>query len=149
MGTKLICSNKKARHNYEIIETMEAGIALTGTEVKSLRAGKASLNESYARITDGEVFLLQFHISPYTHGSAFNHDPLRPRKLLLHKREIRKLIGKTAEKGFSLVPLKAYFKAGRAKIELALARGKRLYDKREELKKQAMKRDVEREFRRR
>jgi SsrA-binding protein len=146
MGTKLICSNKKARRNYDILETFEAGIALVGSEVKSLRAGKSSMNESYARIADGEIWLVQFHISPYTHANVFNHDPIRPRKLLLHKQEIRRLIGKITEKGLTLVPLRAYFKNGRAKVELALGKGKKIHDKREDLKRKAVKRDMEREF---
>jgi SsrA-binding protein len=146
MGTKLICSNKKARRNYDILETFEAGIALVGSEVKSLRVGKSSMNESYARIADGEIWLVQFHISPYTHANAFNHDPIRPRKLLLHKQEIRRLIGKITEKGLTLVPLRAYFKNGRAKIELALGKGKKIHDKREDLKRKAVKRDMERDF---
>ncbi|MCD6151171.1 MAG: SsrA-binding protein SmpB [Deltaproteobacteria bacterium] len=145
MGTKLICSNKKARRNYDILETFEAGIALVGSEVKSLRAGKSSMNESYARIADGEIWLVQFHISPYTHANVFNHDPIRPRKLLLHKQEIRRLIGKITEKGLTLVPLRAYFKNGRAKVELALGKGKKIHDKREDLKRKAVKRDMERE----
>ncbi len=149
MGTKLICSNKKARRNFTILETFEAGIVLVGTEVKSLRAGKASMNESYAKIDQGEVWLLQFHISPYTHGNVFNHDPRRPRKLLLHKQEIRRLIGKVTEKGLTLVPLKAYFKNGKVKIELALGKGKKIHDKREDLKRKAVKRDLEREFKER
>ncbi|MBN2333571.1 MAG: SsrA-binding protein SmpB [Deltaproteobacteria bacterium] len=146
MSIKLICSNKKARLNFEILETFEAGIVLQGTEVKSLRDGKASMNESYARITDSEIWLVQFHISPYTHGNIANHEPLRPRKLLLHKREIRRLIGKVTEKGLTLVPLKAYFKDGKAKIELALGKGKKIHDKRDDLKQKAVKRDMEREF---
>ena len=146
MGTKLICSNKKARRNYDIIETFEAGLVLVGSEVKSLRAGKASMNESYAKITGGEIWLVQFHISPYSHANVFNHDPLRPRKLLLHKQEIRRLIGKITEKGLTLVPLRAYFKNGRAKVELALGKGKKIHDKREDLKRKAVKRDMERDF---
>jgi SsrA-binding protein len=130
-GTKLIAKNRKARHDYEIIETLETGMVLVGTEVKSLRAGRVNLNDSYAEIHDGELILRNLHISPYDQANRFNHDPLRARKLLAHKRELRRLIGKTAEKGFTLIPLSLYFRRGRAKCELALARGKRSYDKRQ------------------
>ena len=146
-GIKIVSENRKARHDYHIHETFEAGIALTGTEVKSLRAGKANLKDSYARIENGEVFLQQMHISPYEQGNRFNHDPLRPRKLLLHRQEINRLLGKTREKGFSLVPLKIYFSRGKAKIELALASGKKLYDKRQDLAERDAKRDMERALR--
>ena len=125
MSVKIITQNRKARHDYQIMETWEAGLVLQGTEVKSLRAAKANLKDSYARIERGEVFLYQFHISPYEKGGYANHDPLRPRKLLLNKREIRKLTGRVEERGLTLVPLKVYFKRGRAKVELALARGKK------------------------
>lgn len=143
-GTRIACENRKARHDYFIHEALEAGIALTGTEVKSLRAGKANLKDSYASVKNGEVFLENMHISPYEQGSFSNHDPLRKRKLLLHKKEIMKLVGQTKEKGFTLVPLKIYFKRGRAKVELALASGKHNYDKRRTLADKAAKRDIER-----
>lgn len=146
-GIKIVSENRKARHDYHIHETFEAGIALTGTEVKSLRAGKANLKDSYGRIENGEVFLQQMHISPYEQGNRFNHDPLRPRKLLLHRQEINRLLGKTREKGFSLVPLKVYFARGKAKVELALASGKKLYDKRQDLAERDAKRDMERALR--
>lgn len=138
-----IAENRKARHDYHIEETMEAGIALQGTEVKSLRLGRVNLRDSYARVENGEVFLYGMHISPYEQGNRFNHDPLRVRKLLLHKREIRRLIGKTREEGYTLVPTRLYFKNGKAKVELALAKGKKLYDKREAI----AKRDAERRAR--
>ena len=141
---KIACENRKARHDYFIHETYEAGIALQGTEVKSLRAGKANLKDSYAVIEGGEVFVENMHVSPYEQGNIFNHDPLRRRKLLLHKAEIGRLFGKTRERGFTLVPLKIYFKRGRAKVELALASGKHNYDKRQALHEKAAKRDVER-----
>ena len=140
---KIACENRKARHDYFIHETYETGIALQGTEVKSLRAGKANLKDSYATIENGEVFVENMHISPYEQGNIFNHDPLRRRKLLLHKSEIAKLFGKTREKGFTLVPLKIYFKRGRAKMELALASGKHNYDKRQSLRAKDAKREVE------
>ncbi len=145
-GIKIACENRKARHDYFIHEVFEAGIELRGTEVKSLRAGKANLKDSYAEVKNGEIFVQHWHISPYDHGNIFNHDPLRPRKLLLHKREIVKLFSKTREKGFTLVPLKIYFKHGRAKMELALASGKHTYDKREDLKSKAARREVERDL---
>jgi SsrA-binding protein len=144
MGEKLICQNKKAWHNYSIEDRYQAGIALLGTEVKSLREGRANLGDSYGKIKDGEVFLVDAHISPYNFGNRFNHDPLRTRKLLLHKREIRRLIGKVQEKGFTLSPLRLYFSNGRAKVELGLAKGKKLFDKRETLKRKTMERDMER-----
>lgn len=139
---KVICTNKRALRDYEIEERYEAGIALKGTEVKSLREGKADLKDSYAVVKDGEVFLLNAHISPYTHGNRFNLEPDRTRKLLLHKREIKKLIGKTQQKGYSLIPLKLYFKGGKAKVELALARGRKVIDKREELKRKTIEREM-------
>ncbi len=143
--TKIIIENRKARHDFTILETYEAGIALTGTEVKSLRAGKANFKDSYAQVTNGgEVFVYNFHISPYEHGNIFNHDPLRNRRLLLHKGEIRKLIGKVKEKGYTLVPLKLYFKHGLVKMELALAVGKKTYDKRQELARKDARREMER-----
>ena len=141
---KVVCQNKKARYDYEIIEVIEAGMVLLGTEVKSLRQGRANLKDSYARIKDGELFLMQCHISPYTHAYYDNHEPDRVRKLLVHKREIKRLLGKTQEKGLTLVPLKIYFKDGKAKVELALARGKRSYDKRETLKRKTEERELER-----
>jgi SsrA-binding protein len=144
MGEKLICQNKKARHNYFIEEKYQAGIALVGTEVKSLREGKANLGDSYGKIEKGEVFLVDAHISPYNFGNRFNHDPLRTRKLLLHKKEIRRLIGKVQERGFTLIPLRLYFSDGKAKVELGLAKGKKLFDKRESLKRKTMERDMER-----
>jgi SsrA-binding protein len=144
MGEKLICQNKKAWHNYSIEDRYQAGIALLGTEVKSLREGRANLGDSYGKIKNGEVFLVDAHISPYNFGNRFNHDPLRTRKLLLHKREIRRLIGKVQEKGFTLIPLRLYFSDGKAKVELGLAKGKKLFDKRETLKRKTMERDMER-----
>ena len=143
---KLICANKRARRDYAIDEIYEAGMVLVGTEVKALRQGKANLKDSYARIKGGEVFLVDSHISPYSHGNQFNHDPDRTRKLLMHKREIRKLYGKTRERGFTLIPLRMYFKDGKAKVEIGLGKGKKLYDKREDLKRRAMEREVERSF---
>ena len=144
MGEKLICQNKKAWHNYFIEDKYEAGIALLGTEVKSLRDGKANLGDSYAKIQRGEVFLVDAHISAYRFGNRFNHDPLRQRKLLLHRREIRRLIGKVQEKGLTLIPLRLYFSDGKAKVELGLAKGKKLFDKRETLKRKTMEREMER-----
>jgi SsrA-binding protein len=141
---KIICKNRKAHFNFEIEETFEAGIALLGSEVKSLRNGKANLSDAYAKFIGGEVFLVDAHISPYEQASRQNHDPLRNRKLLLHKREIRKLFGKVSERGFSLIPLKLYFKNGKVKVEMALARGKKVYDKREAIKKKDQRRELER-----
>ena len=141
---KIACENRKARHDYFIHETFETGLALQGTEVKSLRAGKANLKDSYAVIKSNEIFVEHMHISPYEQGNIFNHDPLRTRKLLMHKAEIIKLFSKTREKGYTLVPLKVYFKHGKAKLELALASGKHNYDKRQDLQAKAAKRDVER-----
>ncbi len=142
-GIKIICQNKKARHNYSIEDTLEAGMALLGTEVKSCRDGRANLVDSYAEFERGEIFLYHAHISPYTPAHQFNHSPTRKRKLLLHKKEIDRLIGISREKGYSLIPLKMYFKNGRVKLELAIAKGKKLHDKRESIKK----RDAEREIR--
>lgn len=144
---KVIAQNKKARHDYHIEETYEAGIVLQGTEIKSIRAGKVSIKDAFARIENGEVFLYNMHISPYEQGNRYNHDPLRTRKLLLHRREISKLIGATKEQGYALVPLKIYLKDGFAKIELALAKGKKLFDKRENLKKRDAQREIEKAFR--
>lgn len=143
-ATKTVCENRKAHHDYFIHETYEAGIELFGTEVKSLRAGKANLKDSYAVVKKGEMYLENMHISPYEQGNIFNRDPLRPRRLLLHKSEILKLFGKTREKGYTLIPLKVYFKRGRAKVELALASGKHTYDKRRDLADKSAKRDMER-----
>ncbi len=141
---KTVCENRKARHDYFIHETYEAGIELFGTEVKSLRAGRANLKDAYGAVKKGELFIEGMHISPYEQGNIFNRDPLRPKKLLMHKSEIMKLFGKTREKGFTLIPLRVYFKRGRAKMEIALASGKHTFDKRRTLADKAMKRDVER-----
>lgn len=143
---KLIANNKKAFHDYFIDETYEAGIALHGTEVKSMRMGKCSIKESFIRIENGEVFVYGMHVSPYEKGNIFNKDPLRVKKLLMHKYEINKLAGKIAEKGYTLVPLQVYFKEGRAKVELGLARGKKLYDKRQDIARKDQRRETEREF---
>lgn len=143
-GIKMVAQNRKARHDYFIEERYEAGMVLVGTEVKALREGRANLKDGYARIKNNEVFLMDVHISPYAFGNRLNHDPLRPRKLLLHEREINRLTGKVREKGFSLIPLSIYFSHGRAKVSLALAKGKKLYDKREALKRKVMKKEVER-----
>ena len=142
MGEKLICNNKKAYHDYFIEEKFEAGMVLRGTEVKSLRGGKANLNDSFALIRNGEAFLHNLHISPYDFGNRENHDPDRMRKLLLHKKEIGKLFGKIREQGYSFIPLRIYFKNGMVKVELGLAKGKKLYDKREDLKEKNHKRDM-------
>ena len=147
MSIKIVTQNRKVRHEYHILDRWEAGIVLVGTEVKSLRAGKASISDSFARIEGGEIYLHHFHITPYEKGSFFNHDPLRIRKLLLHKKEIRKLQGRVEEKGLTLIPTKVYFKDGKAKVELALARGKKFYDKRADIAKRDMDRDIERIFR--
>ena len=141
---KIIAQNRKAYHDYFIEETYEAGIVLKGTEIKSIRAGRVNLKDSFARVENGEVFLYNMHISPYEQGNRYNHDPLRTRKLLLHRREINKLIGLTKEAGYALIPLKIYIKNGYAKIELALAKGKKKYDKREQLKKREAQREIER-----
>lgn len=141
---KLIAQNKKAYHDFEIGDKFEAGIVLLGTEVKSLRDGRANLKDSYAKVKKNEVFLVGLHISPYSHASYDNHDPERVRKLLLHRSEIKKLLGKTQERGYSLVPLKVYFKDGRAKVEIALAKGKKEYDKRHSLKKKEETREMDR-----
>ncbi len=143
MSIKIVCQNKKARHDYFIDDVMEAGMVLLGAEVKSLRDGRANLVDSYARIKNGEVFLYKMHISPYPFAHHIQLDPVRPRKLLLNKREIKRLIGKTEEKGYTLVPTKVYFERGRAKVEIALAKGKRKYDKRHALKEKEMKREVD------
>jgi SsrA-binding protein len=146
---KLIAENRKARHDYIIVDQYEAGLVLTGTEVQSLRLGRANLKDSYAKVKDGEVWLYQMHISPYPFAYYDNHDPLRVRKLLLHKREILRLYAKANEQGHTLVPLKLYFKAGKAKITLALAKGKREFDKRDALRERDRKREVERARRQR
>ncbi|MCR5669276.1 MAG: SsrA-binding protein SmpB [Lachnospiraceae bacterium] len=143
---KLIANNKKARHDYFLEETFEVGIELVGTEVKSLRMGKCSIKEAYVRIENGEVYIVQMHISPYEKGNIFNKDPLRTRKLLMHKREILKLQQKMKEKGYTLVPVDIYFKGSLVKMHIALAKGKKLYDKRNDLAKKDAKREVEREF---
>lgn len=142
---KLVAENRKARHEYIIEDTFEAGMVLVGTEVKSLRLGKANLKDSYARIKNGEVFVYQMHIGPYPFANYNNHEPLRARKLLLHHYEIKKLFGKVNEKGYTLVPLKLYFKGGRAKLSLALAKGKQSHDKRETIRRRDQKRELERE----
>ena len=143
---KLIANNKKAYHDYFILDTYEAGIALAGTEVKSLRMGKCSIKESFVDIDNGEVFIHQMHISPYEKGNIFNKDPLRPKKLLMHKSEIRKLVGKIAEQGYTLVPVEVYFKGSLVKVQIALAKGKKLYDKRQDIAKKDMRREAERDF---
>ena len=148
-GKKIIASNRRARHDYTIEDTVEAGLVLTGTEVKSLRAGRATLAEGFGQITDGEVWLHGVHIPQYTQGTWTNHDPRRTRKLLLHRREIDKLASSVSERGLTLIPLSLYFSDGKVKIELGLARGKRSYDKRQDLAKRDAAREVERALRRR
>ena len=143
---KLVANNKKAYHDYFIEEKYEAGLVLHGTEVKSLRMGKCSIKEAFIRIENGEVYAYGMHISPYEKGNIFNKDPLRPKKLLLHKQQIRKLIGSSAEKGYTLVPLQVYLRDGRAKIEIGLARGKKLYDKRQDIAKKDQRREAEKEL---
>ncbi len=143
---KLIANNKKAYHDYFILDTYEAGISLVGTEVKSLRMGKCSIKEAFIRIENGEVFIYGMNISPYEKGNLFNKDPLRVRKLLLHRSEIQKILGKTKEKGMAVVPLKVYFHGGLVKVEIGLAKGKKLYDKRDDIAKKDQKREAEREF---
>jgi SsrA-binding protein len=145
-GRTIVVRNRKARHEYHILETWEAGLVLQGTEVKSLRDGRANLQDAFARIDRGEVFLYNLHISPYEAGNRFNHDPLRPRKLLLHRREIRKLIGEVEQQGLTLVPLEIYFRRGRAKTTHALVRGKKLHDKREDLRRRDAEREMERAY---
>jgi SsrA-binding protein len=141
---KVICKNRKSHFNFEIEDTFECGIVLLGSEVKSLRNGRANLSDSYGKVRNSEIFLEDAHISPYLQANRENHDPLRERKLLLHKREIKRLAGKVAERGFSLIPLKMYFKNGKVKLEMALARGKKTYDKRESIKKKEQRRELER-----
>ena len=143
---KLVANNKKAYHDYFIEEKYEAGLVLHGTEVKSLRMGKCSIKEAFIRIEKEEVYIYGMHISPYEKGNIFNKDPLRVKKLLLHKQQIRKLIGNSAEKGYTIVPLQVYFRDGRAKIEIGLAKGKKLYDKRQDIAKKDQKREAERDF---
>ena len=143
---KLVANNKKAYHDFFIEETYEAGIVLHGTEVKSLRMGKCSIKEAFIRIENGEVYVYGMHISPYEKGNIFNKDPLRIKKLLLHNQQIRKLIGNSSEKGYTIVPLKVYFSNGRAKIEIGLAKGKKLYDKRQDIAKKDQKREAEKEL---
>ena len=143
---KLIANNKKAYHDYFIEETYEAGVALHGTEVKSMRLGKCSIKESFIRIENGEVFVYGMHVSPYEKGNIFNKDPMRVKKLLMHRYEINKLAGKIAEKGYTLVPLQVYFREGKVKVEIGLAKGKKLYDKRESIAKKDQRRELEREL---
>lgn len=142
-GVKIVAENRKARHDYEILDRMEAGLVLLGTEVKSARQGRVNLKDSYAAARDGELFLMQCHISPYTHSHYDNHDALRPRKLLFHRRELRRLIGKITERGLTLVPLRVYFRGGRLKVELALARGKKAHDRRAAARQRDLNREVE------
>lgn len=143
---KLVANNKKAYHDYFVDEKFEAGLVLHGTEVKSLRLGKCSIKEAFIRIENGEVWVYGMHISPYEMGNLFNRDPMRPKKLLMHKSEINKLLGSIKEKGFTLIPLQVYFKDGRAKLELGLCRGKKLYDKRADIAKRDQQREAERDF---
>lgn len=140
---KIVCTNRKAHRDYFFMDRFEAGMVLTGTEVKSLREGRANLKDSYAHVKGEELFLYNMHISPYRHGNIANHEPTRTRKLLMHKREIRRLIGKIQEKGLSLIPVTVYFLRGKAKVELALAKGKRQYDKRQDIKKREQDREIE------
>lgn len=143
-GIKPVIENRKARFEYHIKENFEAGLVLVGTEVKSLRAGKGNLKDAYVTVKDGEAWAIGFHISPYEQGNQFNHDPLRPKKLLLHRREISHLLGMLKEKGYTLIPLKVYFKEGKAKMDLAVAIGKKLYDKREDIAARDARRDMDR-----
>ena len=145
-GVKIAARNQKAFHEYFIDEKFEAGIELTGTEVKSIRLGTLSLKEAWCQIKDGQLFIRQMHIAPYEQGNIFNKDPLRPKKLLMHKSEIRKLVGKIAEQGYTLVPVEVYFKGSLVKVQIALAKGKKLYDKRQDIAKKDMRREAEREF---
>ncbi len=143
-GDRTVATNRRARHEYEILETVEAGLVLRGTEVKSLRAGQVTFKDSYATVRNGEAWLLACHISPYSHGTDANHDPERDRKLLLHARELSRLSGKIAERGLTLVPLRLYFKGGRAKLEIGLARGKKLHDKRSAIREREVAREMDR-----
>ncbi len=145
-NSKLIANNKKAHHDYFLEETYEAGIELFGTEVKSLRQGHCSIKEAFIHIENGEVIIYGMHVSPYEKGNIFNKDPLRPKKLLMHKKEIMRLLGKIKEKGYTLVPVKVYFKGSLVKVEIALARGKKLYDKRQDIAKKDARREAERDF---
>ncbi|MFB3901959.1 MAG: SsrA-binding protein SmpB [Acidobacteriota bacterium] len=149
MAKQLVAKNRKAFHDYEIVETYEAGIVLQGTEVKSIREGRVNLKDSYAQVKEGELWLQNCHISPYPQGNIYNHEPLRPRKLLLHKRQINKLTGDTTRKGLTLVPLSFYFLDGRVKVEIAVARGKKAYDKRETERRKDVEREVQMEIKRR
>jgi len=149
MPERPLATNRKAKHDYFIEETFEAGIALTGTEVKSIRNGRVNLKDSYVSVENGELFVFNMHISPYEQGNIYNHDPLRPRKLLMHRRQINRLFGITREKGFTLIPLKLYLKNGRVKMELALAKGKKLYDKRQAIAAKTARREAERALRER
>src|SRR2546425_8391250 len=146
-GDRTVASNRRARHEYEILETLEAGLVLRGTEVKSLRDGQVNFKDSYATVRNDELWLMGCHVSPYSHGSAANHDPERDRKLLLKRREIARLTGKVAERGLTLIPLRLYFKSGRAKLEIGLARGKKLHDKRSALRERETKREMEKAVR--
>lgn len=145
-SSKLIANNKKARHDYFLEETYETGISLHGTEVKSLRMGKCSIKEAFIRIENGEVIIYGMHVSPYEKGNIFNKDPMRPKKLLMHRAEINKLQGKIAEQGYALVPVQVYFKGGLVKLQIALAKGKKLYDKRQDIAKKDQRREAERDF---
>lgn len=145
----VVCQNRKAYHDYHIEETIEAGISLLGTEVKSLRAGQANLKDSYVLVKDNEVFLLNCHISPYSHGNITNHEPLRTRKLLLHRKEIERLRGKVAQKGYTLIPLKVYFKGSMAKVDVGFAKGKQVFEKRDKIKEREAKREIARAIRNR
>ena len=144
---RVVATNRRARHEYEILETLEAGLVLRGTEVKSLRAGTVNFKDSYATVRNGEAWLVGCHISPYSHGTDANHDPERDRKLLLHRKEISRLTGKVAERGLTLIPMRLYFKSGRAKLEIGLARGKKLHDKRSALRERETKREMEKAVR--
>ena len=146
-GDRTVATNRRARHEYEILETVEAGLVLRGTEVKALRQGQVNFKDAYATVRNGEAWLLGCHISPYSHGSDANHDPERDRKLLLHRREISRLAGKVAESGLTLIPLRIYFKGGRAKLELGLARGRKLHDKRSALRERDLRRELDRALR--
>ncbi|HET8654644.1 MAG TPA: SsrA-binding protein SmpB [Longimicrobiaceae bacterium] len=145
-GTRVVVRNRKARHEFHVLDTFEAGLVLSGTEVKSLREGRANLQDAFARLDAGELWLFNLHISPYEHGNRFNHDPLRPRKLLMHRRELRKLVGQVEQQGLTLVPLDIHFRRGVAKVELALARGKKLHDKRNDLRERETQREMERAY---
>jgi len=145
-GIKIVATNRKAHFNYEVIESYEAGVVLMGTEIKSVRDGKISIGDSYCIARNGEVMMINSHIDEYTFGNRFNHEPKRTRKLLLHKKEILRLIGKTSERGFSIIPLKAYFKRGRLKVEIALCRGKKSFDKKETLKERDLKKKFQKEI---